>query len=136
MPIIVALTKSPPVADDGVVMANRTAPWQKFQRDYPGSALSFASGSAMNRITAGLIKGPPLTVPCRAFALRQSQFRTKKEYCFALLTASPSLTTLAGIKGLRDDGDHLYEMRVKRPSGLFIRVTDDSVRRKRPIDHR
>jgi len=53
-PVIVALTKSPSVADDGVVLAHRTAPRQKFQRDYPGSALSFASGSAMKRITAGL----------------------------------------------------------------------------------
>jgi len=53
-PIIVALTKAPSVADDGVVLANRTAPRQKFQGDYPGSMLSFASGSAINRITAGV----------------------------------------------------------------------------------
>jgi hypothetical protein len=49
-----ALTKSPAVADDRIVMANRTAPRQKFQRDYPGSMLSFASGSAIKRITAGV----------------------------------------------------------------------------------
>ena len=53
-PVIVALTKSPAVADDRIVMANRTAPRQKFQRDYPGSTLSFASGSAIKRITAGV----------------------------------------------------------------------------------
>jgi hypothetical protein len=34
----------------------------------------------------------------RAFTLRQSQFRTKKEYCFAEADASPPLRTLAGIK--------------------------------------
>jgi hypothetical protein len=53
-PVIVTLTKSPAVADDRIVMANRTAPRQKFQGDYPGSALSFASGSAIKRITAGV----------------------------------------------------------------------------------
>jgi hypothetical protein len=42
------------MADDRVVLANRASPRQKFQRDYPGSALSFASGSAMKRITAGV----------------------------------------------------------------------------------
>jgi hypothetical protein len=53
-PVIVALTKSPSVADDRVAMANGTSPRQKFQRDYPGSMLSFASGSAIKRITAGV----------------------------------------------------------------------------------
>jgi hypothetical protein len=42
------------MADDGVVMPNRTAPRQKFQGDHPGSVLSFASGSAIKRITAGV----------------------------------------------------------------------------------
>jgi hypothetical protein len=42
------------MANDGVVMANRTAPRQKFQRDHPGSVLSIASGSAIKRITAGV----------------------------------------------------------------------------------
>jgi hypothetical protein len=52
--IIVALTPSPPVADDRVVVANRASPREKFQRDHPGSALSSASGSAIKRITAGV----------------------------------------------------------------------------------
>ena len=52
--VIVALTKSPAMADDRVAMANETTPGQKFQRDHPGSALSFASGSAIKRITAGV----------------------------------------------------------------------------------
>jgi len=54
VPIIVALAKSPSVADDGVVLANRTAPRQKFQGYCPGSMLSFASGSAIKRITGGV----------------------------------------------------------------------------------
>ena len=53
-PVIVPLTNSPAMADDGVVMANRTAPRQQFQGDHPGSVLSFASGSAIKRITAGV----------------------------------------------------------------------------------
>jgi hypothetical protein len=54
VPVIVALTESPSVADDRVVAANRTSPRQELQRDHPGSALSSASGSAIKRITAGV----------------------------------------------------------------------------------
>ena len=53
----------------------------------------------------GWREGPPVTVLCqsfrsagRAFTLRLNQFRTKKEYSFALPAASPSLRTLAGLK--------------------------------------
>jgi hypothetical protein len=53
-PIIVALTESPAVPDDSVVTAKRTSPRQQVQRDHPGSALSFASGNAIKRITAGV----------------------------------------------------------------------------------
>ena len=53
-PVIVALTKSPAVADNRVVSANGTTPRQAIQRDYPGSTLSFASGSAIKRITVGV----------------------------------------------------------------------------------
>ena len=52
--VIVALTQSPPVADDRVLTANRASPREKVQRDHPGSALSSASGSAIKRITAGV----------------------------------------------------------------------------------
>src|SRR5260370_40431824 len=55
----------------------------------------------------GWREGPPVTVFCqsfrstgRAFTLRQSQFRTKKEYTFASLAASASLRTLAGKCGV------------------------------------
>jgi hypothetical protein len=64
----VALTKSPAVADNRVASAKRTASRQKLQGDHPGSVLSFASGSAINRIKAG-VKAPPLTVPCESFDL-------------------------------------------------------------------
>jgi hypothetical protein len=39
------------------VVANRTSPWQEVQRNYPGSMVSFASGSAIKRITAGVKVG-------------------------------------------------------------------------------
>jgi hypothetical protein len=42
------------MADDGVVPANWTSPWQAVQRDYPGSVLSFVSGNEIKRITAGV----------------------------------------------------------------------------------
>jgi hypothetical protein len=51
----------------------------------------------------GWREGPPLTGPCqvsicyRAFTLRYSQFRTKKEYCFTSADASPSIKPLAGL---------------------------------------
>ena len=54
MPVVVALTESPAVADDRVVTTDWTSPRQKIQWDHPGSMLSFASGSAINSITAGL----------------------------------------------------------------------------------
>jgi hypothetical protein len=54
MPVVVALTESPAVADDRVLTTNWTSPRQQRQRDHPGSMLSFASGSAINRITAGV----------------------------------------------------------------------------------
>ena len=49
-----ALAQSPAVADDRVVPADGTSPRQEIQRNHPGSMLSFASGSAIKRITAGV----------------------------------------------------------------------------------
>ena len=54
MLVIMALTEAPSVADDRVVTANGTSPRQELQRDHPGSMLSFTSGSAIKRITAGV----------------------------------------------------------------------------------
>src|ERR1019366_8493661 len=56
--VIVGLAEPPSMADDRVVPANRTSPWQEVQGDHPGSMLSFVSGSAIKIITAGL-KAPP-----------------------------------------------------------------------------
>jgi hypothetical protein len=54
VPVIVGLAESLSMADDGVALANRASPWQEIQRDHPGSMLSFSSGSAIKRITAGV----------------------------------------------------------------------------------
>jgi hypothetical protein len=54
MLVVMALAKSAPVADDRVVLADWTSPGQAVQRDHPGSMLSFDSGSAIKRITAGV----------------------------------------------------------------------------------
>jgi len=52
--VVVGLAAPLSMADDRVISANGTAPRQEVQRDYPGSMLSFASGSAIKRITAGV----------------------------------------------------------------------------------
>ena len=52
--VIMALAESPSVADDRVVPTDRTSPRQEIQWDHPGTMLSFASGSAIKRITAGV----------------------------------------------------------------------------------
>ena len=54
VPVIVALAQPLSMADDRVVAANWTSPRQEVQRDHPGSMLSFASGSAIKIITAGV----------------------------------------------------------------------------------
>jgi len=54
MLIIVALAESSSVTDDRVVVTDRTSPRKAVQWDHPGSMLSFASGSAIKRITAGV----------------------------------------------------------------------------------
>jgi hypothetical protein len=54
MAIVVGLAEPPSMADDRVVVANRTTPRETVQGDHPGSMLSFASGSAIKRITAGV----------------------------------------------------------------------------------
>ena len=54
VPVVVGLAESPSVAYDRVSPANRTLPRQEVQGDHPGSLLSFSSGSAIKRITAGV----------------------------------------------------------------------------------
>jgi hypothetical protein len=52
--IVVGLAGAQSMADDRMIEANRTPPRQAFQGDHPGSLLSFVSGSAIKRITAGV----------------------------------------------------------------------------------
>jgi hypothetical protein len=54
VPVVVGLTEPPSMADDRVLLANRTPPRQEVQGDHLGSTLSFASDSAIKRITAGV----------------------------------------------------------------------------------
>src|ERR1700720_2626267 len=54
VPVIVGLPKPSSVTNDRVVQTNRTSPREEDQWDHPGSMLSFASGSAIKRITAGV----------------------------------------------------------------------------------
>jgi hypothetical protein len=54
VPIIVCLSKPPSVADDRVVLASWASPWKEFQRNYPGSMLTFGSGSAIKSVTIGV----------------------------------------------------------------------------------
>ena len=48
--VIVRLPESLAMADDRGSLTNWTPPWQAIQRNYPGSMLSFASGSAITKI--------------------------------------------------------------------------------------
>lgn len=52
--VVVSLAEAPSVANDRIVAANGASPRQALQRNYPGSGLSFVSGSAITRITAGV----------------------------------------------------------------------------------
>jgi len=52
--IVVGLAGAPSMADDREFLAKGTSPRQKIQWDHPGSMLSFGSGSAIKRITAGV----------------------------------------------------------------------------------
>jgi hypothetical protein len=52
--VVVCLPKPTSVTDNRVTSAKRTPPWQKAQRDHPGSGLAFGSGSATKRIMAGV----------------------------------------------------------------------------------
>ena len=52
--VIVGRAGTQSMADDRLVPADRTSPRQQVQWDHPGSMLSFVSGSAIKRITAGV----------------------------------------------------------------------------------
>jgi hypothetical protein len=52
--VVVGLSESPAVTDDGLTLAHRAAARKQAQRNHPGSELSSVSGSAIKRITAGV----------------------------------------------------------------------------------
>jgi len=52
--VVVRVPQAPSVADDRVVPTDRTPARQAIQRNYPGSLLSFSSGSAIKRIRTGV----------------------------------------------------------------------------------
>ena len=54
VPVIVALPEPASMANDRTFEAERAPPRQQLQGNYPGSVLSFVSGSAIKRITAGV----------------------------------------------------------------------------------
>ena len=98
--IVVALAESSSVADDRGLPADGTLPRQESQRDHPGSMLSFASGSAIKRITAGVkaaadrrcqvsIWGPAFTLPVKSVS-------NEKRILLSGAGREPSLRTLAG----------------------------------------
>jgi hypothetical protein len=54
VPVIVRVAEAPSMADYRAVLAKGASSREEIQRDHPGSMLSFASGSAIKRITAGV----------------------------------------------------------------------------------
>lgn len=54
MPVIVSLTQSLAMSDDGVAPTHWAKTRKQIQRNYPGSELSSISGSEIKRITAGV----------------------------------------------------------------------------------
>jgi hypothetical protein len=53
-PIVVTLTQTQSMADNSVVTTDGASPRKEFQRDHPGSMLSFVSGNAIKIIRAGV----------------------------------------------------------------------------------
>jgi hypothetical protein len=72
-PLIVGGTTSPTMADDRVLLTQRALPRQAVQRNYPGSRLSFVSGSAIKRIKAG-VKASLADSSCPRFVLLTCAF--------------------------------------------------------------
>jgi len=93
------------MADDRVPLANRTSPRQKVQGDHPGSMLSFASGSAIKRITVGVKARRWFSLPGLlrrpAFTLLVYSLSNEKEKLLSMGWARGHPPYgLAGIKGL------------------------------------
>ena len=121
--IVVALAEPPSVTDDRVLPADGTLPRQEGQRDHPGSTLSFASGSAIKRITAGVkaaadrpcqvsICGPAFTLPVKSVS--------NEKRILLSLAARPPLRHWPVIKRLHPhvEGQIPRHKRVSRRTGL------------------
>ena len=101
--VIVGLAEPLSMTDDRVVAANRTPPREEAHRNHPGSMLSFASGSAIKRITVWR-EGLPLVLSARllrrpALTLLVYSLSNEKKNCFRWVSGHPPYG-LAGIKGL------------------------------------
>jgi hypothetical protein len=104
--VIVALTESPSMTDDRILPTNWTSPRQAVQRNHPGSRLSFVSGSAINRITAGVKARRDRSLPKSRSAAGPSpsgnvSSERKKNTASHRWRRAPHLETLAGIKALQ-----------------------------------
>jgi hypothetical protein len=104
VPVVMSMPEAPSMADDGAVPTDRTLSREKIQGDYPGSALSFVSGSAIKRITAG-VRACRWVLPART--VPATGLHPPGRFVFERKTErSPSRNSsrlpdgLAGIKGL------------------------------------
>ena len=61
--VIVGLAEPPSMADDRVVLTNRTPPRQEVQGDHPRVDVAFCFWQC-DKENHGWREGPPLTVPC------------------------------------------------------------------------
>ena len=95
VPVVVGHAKPPSMADDRVVPANWTLPRQEVQWDHSRVDVVFHFWQC-DKENHGWREGLPLTVAAqfrsedRPSPSRQSQSRTKKEYCFPVPMASLS----------------------------------------------
>lgn len=92
------------MADDRMILANRTLPWQEIQRDHPGSMVSLDSGSAINRITTGVKarrdRSLLLTFRSAGWASPSGKVSfERKKNTTSLLAARPSLFDFGRYKG-------------------------------------
>ena len=121
--VIVGLAEPLSMADDRMLAANRTPPREEAQRNHPGSMLSFASGSAIKRITAGVrAAAGSLCQDCSGDRPSPSwciHCRTKKENCFRRVSGRPPY-------GLADPAPVLSPSQVRTFFDCQARCTDSS----------
>jgi len=99
--LIVSRPAPSAVPNNRVPSTERKLARQQSQRNYPGSRLSFLSGSAIKRIKVGvkaLFADSSAKIRSANLSLHPpvKLASNEKEYRFALLVANPSLGALAG----------------------------------------